>query len=304
MFMWKVSLVTLALSGCRKKDKGQCPQKIPGRLTEITIQDPTIATRIDAAYEQCKKEGYSPLDREYLSTTCFNGELIIDGSQAVHIGKLIGAGHFGDTHWTEERTDFVIKLSHESRNGMESMCQEKAAYRNLNGMHGTIPRLHETNELIPDCQKRMLVMTRMGDVNWKQISHQVDGHLYRRMARLLEIIQQLHDLGILHYDIKGDNVRVDSNDPNKVFLIDFGNSVSYVNEDGKVNSLLCARDDLNMLLGMWDDSPSLSKKSWFRELEREVECLGTHERFNYEKWIKCLNAMAREKIPDIDTCPT
>lgn len=306
MFMLILTfMAAIAFIGCRnktnkiEKELEQCPQKQDEILTEISIQDTSIATRLDDSNEKCRKEGYLPLTREENSNCTSKGLKIDDGlSHSVHIGKQIGAGAFGSTYLTteEKSDDFVIKLSHEMRSGIESLCQEKAAYRILNGMHGTIPILHKTNGLSSNCEKRVLVMSRLGDADWNQVANKIDGTLFRRMAKLLEIIRNLHDMGILHYDIKGDNVRVDSNDPESVFLIDFGNSISYVDENGKVNSQLSARDDLDMLISMW--AKSVANKSWFIKLNREIRCLGKTDRFNYEKWISCLNAISRKNLRD------
>lgn len=300
--MWIVVLVVVALSGCGDKtnEEEKCPAKPIGSFPEVSVKDPTKALLIDEAHETCKRDHYSRMGSD-ASTKCIGREIHIDGSEAYHLGKSIGSGSFGTTHFTQEPTNFVIKLAVEKEDGIASMCDEKASYRYLEGLNGAVPTLHKIDSISPECEKRVLVMSRLGDANWDQVSRKIDGWLYRRMARLLEIIRDLHDLGMLHFDIKGDNIRVNIDNPDDVFLIDFGNSMSYVDENGKVNALFSGKHDLEMLIDMLKRTP-VKDKAWFKELKREVACLERTERFNYEKWTKCFTVMATQNLRGPETC--
>tara|TARA_B110000503_G_scaffold133786_1_gene211829 strand:+ start:540 stop:665 length:126 start_codon:yes stop_codon:yes gene_type:complete len=41
----------------------------------------------------------------------------------------------------------------------------------------------------------------------------------------------MHDLGFVHNDIKLDNILIGHRDPSRIYLIDFGLSISYFEED-------------------------------------------------------------------------
>ena len=55
--------------------------------------------------------------------------------------------------------------------------------------------------------------------------------------QITNCIEQLHKLGFLHLDIKGENILLDSNEysaieSSRLHLIDFGLAQSYLNDDG------------------------------------------------------------------------
>ena len=45
-------------------------------------------------------------------------------------------------------------------------------------------------------------------------------------------LQVLHDIGFCHNDLKLDNILVGLNDPNIIYLIDFGIASKYIQADG------------------------------------------------------------------------
>mgnify|MGYP006093288189 CR=1 FL=1 len=48
----------------------------------------------------------------------------------------------------------------------------------------------------------------------------------------MQRIKVLHELGFVHNDLKLDNILVGFKDPSKIFLIDFGLSQSFTEQNG------------------------------------------------------------------------
>ena len=51
--------------------------------------------------------------------------------------------------------------------------------------------------------------------------------------QLLERLELLHSLNYVHNDLKFENVVIGFNNPEKMYLIDFGLSVKFVDDNGK-----------------------------------------------------------------------
>ncbi len=47
--------------------------------------------------------------------------------------------------------------------------------------------------------------------------------------QMLECLEELHNAGYVHYDVKPENFRIDPNEI-KVYIIDFGLTKSYLND--------------------------------------------------------------------------
>lgn len=56
---------------------------------------------------------------------------------------------------------------------------------------------------------------------------------YLIFMQLIDRLKDLHSLGYVHNDIKLENIVIGYNDPEKIYLIDFGLSQTYFNEDGE-----------------------------------------------------------------------
>ena len=49
---------------------------------------------------------------------------------------------------------------------------------------------------------------------------------------MIKALEKVHEIGYIHNDIKLENILLDSVDPIKLKLIDFGVSLPYLREDG------------------------------------------------------------------------
>lgn len=59
--------------------------------------------------------------------------------------------------------------------------------------------------------------------------------VYKVIIQLIDRIRVIHSLGFVHNDIKLDNILIGHTDSSLIHLIDFGLSVSYLQEDGRTH---------------------------------------------------------------------
>ncbi len=132
----------------------------------------------------------------------------------------------------------VIKISKRF-----DMCREIAALQALDGLGGFAPRMYPLDKTDPginsDCVQKVIVMDAVGDKTFTEIPAPSVKDTYTRLGKLVEAIKTLHATGISHGDLHGNNIRVNSADPSKVFLVDFGLVEKGINE--KDLSELCFR---------------------------------------------------------------
>lgn len=132
-------------------------------------------------------------------------------------GPAVGSGEEGEVY---ESTDgeFIPKIS---TNG-NPVCIERGALDALNGLGGYFPRRFQLVDHSSYCNYHSLVIEKVGDSDWRSFPHKLDDDFYTRAATLMEAIKTLHSTGIRHGDLHASNIRLDSQDPTKIYIIDFG----------------------------------------------------------------------------------
>jgi tRNA A-37 threonylcarbamoyl transferase component Bud32 len=146
-------------------------------------------------------------------------------------------GSYGVVYPTDDR-NLVIKISRG-----KGLCNEIAALQALDGLDGFTPKMYPLDRSNPGirthCLQRVIVMDAVGDKTFDEIRTPSVKDTYTMLGKLLEAIKTLHATGISHGDLHGDNIRVNSADPSKVFLVDFGLVETRINK--KDLSELCFR---------------------------------------------------------------
>ena len=149
--------------------------------------------------------------------------LSLENGVTVEVGNQVGSGGYATVYSTNS-TDLIVKVSQE-----RNLCSEIAALTLLDGS-SIAPRIMRFDKgLSPYCQIRMIVMHKVGEIDWEQSYSPFFGQAppiitdtYHRIATLIRIIKQLHEKGFVHRDIHDENVRLSQIDPRAVWLIDFG----------------------------------------------------------------------------------
>lgn len=149
------------------------------------------------------------------------------------ICRTIGKGGFGRVYEVKNRADqrfYALKMEIKGQSRKNSMLNEVQAYKDLQGCE-EIPCLvdhgvHEdTNFIVLPLFRHSL----------KDLLEKHPKFFTRKSAtiiakKLLKATEFIHSRGRLYRDFKPENVMLSHN--NKIYLIDFGMSRSYINEDG------------------------------------------------------------------------
>jgi hypothetical protein len=202
----------------------------------------------------------------------------------------IGTGCFGSTYLVAHANiPLVLKFTQENL----GLCSDKVALKILDGLNGFVPRVYEINSgIAPGCEEQILLMDQLGDSDWADVVETYKSETYRRFAKLLEAVRDLHEKGFVHRDLKGDNIRVKRFDSSYVALIDLGNAVP-------IGPGVYRRTDLQRLVLLFtgiDFSGIDQTPDWQSELIDEVDRYGKLDRPNYEKWIEFFEKIANEEI--------
>lgn len=156
----------------------------------------------------------------------------------VRILKLINEGTFGSIYQAvdpELGLECALKICKSAealhrkvlKNEYEIMRKIKARGRFLN----CSLQLGENNEIGRD----VLIMDRLGS-NLEQLLAQVGGRfttytVCHVMKEALMRLRELHACGIIHRDVKPENFCLKANNQRELYLIDFGISTRYLDED-------------------------------------------------------------------------
>jgi casein kinase I family protein HRR25 len=196
--------------------------------------------------------------------------MVIIGNK-YEISELIGEGTFGKIYKGKNiRTKEEVAIKIEVINSeMNSLKHETKIYQYLNGNIG-IPSLKWYGT---DLNHRYMVMSLLGDNLYQLVKKHSIFSLQVTIQigiQALQIIEKIHEMGLIHRDIKPDNFLFGINEnKHQLFLIDFGICKRYTNDNGehiKMNKIkkiigsfnycsinshllneLSRRDDLEML---------------------------------------------------------
>lgn len=160
------------------------------------------------------------------------------------IVRSIGGGGQGDTFLVEAKNaiiphqSFVLKKLRNQNDAerRRRMHREVAALTTLHCPG--IPRLIESNSEQFDSDVLLYMVTDF--IEGKTLSQKLEGESIEISAainlilKLLEIIEYCHNAGIVHRDIKPDNIIIRNDDLNNLFVIDFGISFNESDTNGTI----------------------------------------------------------------------
>ena len=194
----------------------------------------------------------------------------------VSLGNRVDEGFFSLVFATS-RPDVIVKIS---KIGSVALCNEKAVLSVLDGFGGAVPKIFNsaTETISRDCFNQVVVMEKKGTANWSDANHRDHQLYFRRLARIMQILKDLHAAGFVHQDLSSENVRVDTDGSANVYLVDFGQTCSTA-----FSTHCLPKRDMVYLVRML--KPTSFGGDWLRDLTLEILNCDPAKGPNYQYWI-------------------
>jgi len=149
------------------------------------------------------------------------------------INEYIDKGNFGEIiKGTHKTTGKLVAIKIERKEHSNSLKNEAKIYQYLDGVDG-IPKLkwYETNE-----KMNILVIDLLGNSIEKMVSEKLlpPDYTYKIGIQMIEVIYRLHKMLLIHRDVKPSNFLFGIENPEKIYLIDFGLCKRYIYNDNHI----------------------------------------------------------------------
>jgi tRNA A-37 threonylcarbamoyl transferase component Bud32 len=217
------------------------------------------------------------------------------------------SGEYGAVFKLTSKPRAVMKIYSDDRlEEPQVLCSEKSMLMALDGLNGLAPRIFEiTNGVHEACKIKSFVMEHVGndDIIIEEDLWRKDEPVFHRIvARMLEILRDLHELGFIHADAHVNNWKLDNEEDIEggLKLIDFGLSRPYVDAEGRhlvdndhasmLDRETSRREDMKKIAEEVK-SAAVKGSALVAEFVEEMETLGREERPNYEKWIALFRSL-------------
>lgn len=155
-----------------------------------------------------------------------NGDLIDNKFEVL---EYIGKGSFGDVYKANDiKNNKLVAIKTENNNENEYLYEEFKLYNKMK--HQSIPNVYYYGQYK---NNNVLVMTYLGN-NLGTLFKFCDKKFTIKtvcmiVIQLIDILEHIHSFGILHKDIKPENILIGhKNEKNKIFLIDYGLSNNFL----------------------------------------------------------------------------
>lgn len=151
--------------------------------------------------------------------------------------KYIASGSFGDVfeaknNKTGELVALKIPIKTEDRDGQKSLLEEAKIYKKIGNIDKGIVNMKVTTSK----ETKVVVMDLLGASLESLLSkHKKFGlkTIILLAIQMIDTMRYVHSCGYIHRDIKPDNFTIGYDDPQKLFLIDFGLAKKWVRRNGE-----------------------------------------------------------------------
>ena len=228
----------------KEKRKGSVKQTIAD-LSKLTLND------------QLYKEG-----TECLNKQSFSGSLIIK--------EQLGKGGFGCVFDATYNNDAVIVKSSLTEDKNKYAIQEYKYLKRL--QEGSFVGIPKIGSWFVDDGKQSFIMEKLGTDLRKMQKKTKEKRFslettFQIALKVLQILKCIHSCGILHNDIKPENLMTGLNNPNTIYLIDFGSATNYM-KDGEHIPIGAIKDKFIGTLG-FSSLKSLERRTLSRRDDLE-----------------------------------
>ncbi|CAH6421520.1 Protein kinase [uncultured virus] len=145
--------------------------------------------------------------------------------------KKLGSGSFGEVYLAQHKNGGFVAAKFEERKKIPRIINEYNIYKYLH-KHKHIHGIPKVYDFIQTCDYNIMFMQLLGP-SLEDLVNKYDkqfkfSSVFKLADQLISVIQNMHDCKFIHRDIKPNNFLIGRENPDQVYIMDFGLSKKYI----------------------------------------------------------------------------